>query len=897
MKVEGSYASIIKGVSQQAPADRLEGQHGEVVNLLSDPVRGLVRRNGMILDNAQYAEFTADAGDALNDSYSFRRFEYQDQGVTYDLIYRSRERVGTLSDAHLPALMVYKKDQAAPAFVPVVSDAGDSVWPLYEGGGISAVTSIGNYVLLAANAVAPSYNLLDQINSPSNLNSGVIWIKGGGYGRTYTVTARRASTGVQYVTSYTTPAATFPGVLDFTTAIDPSTPAYQQFINETQAAYDTAVNQWAAEASAAISPSGIAFNLAVQLNALFGGTEWGTNGAHLYSDNLSYVSVSDGGNGDFARAMLNTISGVSDLTDVAKLGKVVKVQPLDNTKEAYYLQAQADAAGPGGYQKVTWKEAAGVKQTPASILAFGRVYENTFYVASTPSLLTALVLTQTGDTIDVPQFAPSQTGDLETVPPPNFFGRRITMLSVFQNRLIIGSDGVVNASRVGDYLNFYRTTLLTIPADDAVEIFALGSEGDTLRQAVLYDRNLTLYGDKFHYVINGRVPLDAGAPNMSVQFSIKNTAGATPVGTGPFVFLLQEDGQLAATTLLQIQSGVYQDTPQLTDVSQQLRDYINGSPAEMVALTNPSMVFIRTEHFLKSQGAFPRARPWGMYLYQYLDGPDGQRLNAAFSAWEWSTALGTPIAISDSGTGDGILLYTVSFGVNQAGNKARGVLVLKASARPDPTGLPYLDGLSPAGTAETTGLWTPEAVPAVQARVYTSPGAAHSYSPVPAITDTDRFIGLENPEYTVGDGPAELVDPNRWTGVQGWYSDYVAALPTAFNDNLWTGLAFPAFVDLTNPFVRDRDGKAKTLGKLTLTKLRITTTRSAGFNASWTDYSGVRTAADYGGSYDRIDYKNTVWVGRDTKQVQIRLAAKDWYPLTINSIEWVGNWFSNTQRA
>lgn len=46
MIYEGTYPSLIQGVSQQTPQERLDGQLGAQVNMLSDPVNGLRRRTG-----------------------------------------------------------------------------------------------------------------------------------------------------------------------------------------------------------------------------------------------------------------------------------------------------------------------------------------------------------------------------------------------------------------------------------------------------------------------------------------------------------------------------------------------------------------------------------------------------------------------------------------------------------------------------------------------------------------------------------------------------------------------------------------------------------------------------------------------------------------------------------
>ena len=45
-KVSGAYPSLSRGVNQQPFEARLDGQHGEQVNMWSDPVHGLSRRRG-----------------------------------------------------------------------------------------------------------------------------------------------------------------------------------------------------------------------------------------------------------------------------------------------------------------------------------------------------------------------------------------------------------------------------------------------------------------------------------------------------------------------------------------------------------------------------------------------------------------------------------------------------------------------------------------------------------------------------------------------------------------------------------------------------------------------------------------------------------------------------------
>lgn len=893
MKVDGTYQSVIRGVSQQAPADRIEGQHGEAVNMVFDPVRGAVRRNGMVLENYKQYTFTEDPEKAIQDSLGYRVFSYRDGELDFHILYPSRPRTltpsGGFTDAHLDTLLVRPMPlYGSRDFVPVVRRAGDTALSYYDEHGISAITAVGSYVLMAANDRTPTYSAVDQVDGQPWSNTASIWVRGGAYARTYTVKAKRADTGADFSVSYTTPTSVYTGSLSFS-GINTSRPDATLKISQRQADYNTKVNQHVDAAARAIVPDAIAKELANRLNnAGFPG--WTTVGSHLVNSNVAWLEVDDGGNGEYIRGVLREARDTDDLPDVHRVGKVIRVKPRDGDDDAYYLKAEAKQDGSTNtYQEVVWREAAGVLQTPLDVFSIGRYAQGKFYWASSPEQL-QLLLDENGISVKVPQYEPSTSGDLDSNPTPSFFDRPISYLGVFQDRLLIGSGSVVTFSAQSDYFTWYRTTALTVPDSDPTEVTASGTEADTIRHGSLYDRNLILTGDKFVYTINGRENFTATKPNMSVQFSMVGAGGAAPAGLGKYVYLLKEDAQVGASRLMQIRSGPFQDSPVVDDVSKQLRDYVNGYPAEIVTLPSPNAVFVRTEYYAKSMHGFPRSRPWGLYLYQYLDAPDETRLFEAWGAWEWSTALGMPIGIADAGTGDALAVYTMAVGTDENGDRAISVMAHRVSVRPDPTGLPYLDGMRPAADAQSTGMLTPLALDDVRSVVYTAPSAVNSFQE-PDGTDEGRWGDVPHPHYTVGDAPPETIDGGRWTGVQGWILDYVAQYPGYPVNSLYTGTAFPAYIDLTNPFVRDREGKAVLEGRLTLTSLQVTTTRTAGLRAWWRDHDGYIQSSGFEDGYHRIRYSTTVWVGRETKDVQIRLEAINWWPLTINSIAWKGNWF------
>lgn len=887
MKTQDTYQSIIKGVSQQAPNERLEGQHAEQVNLISDPVNGLVRRNGMVLVHQQTA--TADPedspDDAIADGYSYRAFSFSLGRNYYDILYRSRPRVGAATSYHLPAIQAFTK-QGTVGFLPTFTDPLDTALTPYLDGGFSSMVVLGRLLLLSGNTVQPVLTETDKFGDFANQDKAVVYVKTGAYKRTYTIKAKNRSTGTTASVSYTTPSAAYPGTL-VVDDLDPSDPDYQKYLNDRIYGYENLQNQWTVTAAAAIVPSAIAEELRLLLVAA-GMTGWTRDDNYLYNPDIEYVVTSDDTGDTQILATHNEAESEQQLSPRHYNGKVVKVTPIKGSENSYYLEAVTD--GGVAFGEVTWRETAGTLVHIESMLAFATIEQEKFFIASNPDTLKAIVLAETGITIGTPDYADSHAGDT-SVPGfalPAFATRTIDMLAVFQDRLIVGSGNILRVSAQGDYLNFFRQSALTIPKNDATEMFANGTEGDTIHKAALYDRNMVFYGDSYHYVLTGRTAFDPENPAFAVQYKITGTGRSQPAQSGDKVIVLKEDTEMAACQVLQLSAGVWQDSPQVDNISKPLRSYVNGTPAEMVALTDPSILFVRTEHINRSQGAYPLARPFGLYTFSFMD-DNNQRAYESWSAWEWAAALGTTIGISSTVSGASIYLYTMAINDGPSA-KLRSILVQEASARTLPTGMPYLDGLQPA--ASPVGVLTPDADYRVQQAVRTVRDASFSVVP-PVADDNTRWTLRPTPAYSVGDAPPQAVDSLRWIGTHGWGADWLAQNPGKTLDGVWTGMHYVAFVDPTSPVMRNHEDKARLYGYLTLTKLKIATKQTGGI-AGYVSWNGSvkRNLYDDSG-YTQANQSYSLFVGKKSEEVQMRISSVEWHPLTITSIAWQGDWKNN----
>jgi hypothetical protein len=535
------------------------------------------------------------------------------------------------------------------------------------------------------------------------------------------------------------------------------------------------------------------------------------------------------------RGVANSVRSVDQLTTIHKIGKVVKVQ-AERSEDSFYMKAiPADNASV--YGKVTWVEGAGEIQTVKTGILMGSRIGDNFALASTSAKLTALI------GVAAPDFTPSSVGDGFSSPPPFFIGRRITYLGVFQDRLIVGCGAVVRASRTSDYLNFFRTSLLTVVADDSLEMLSQGSEDDTLRHGVLYDRDLVLFGDKRQYAISGRNTLTPTSANMPVMSSHADAAGAKPLAVGGFIFF-GKAGE-GSSEIDQMQPGLNVESPEAFSASTQVNTFLSGKVIELADHAKPKHLFVRTTGHRN-----------GIFVFTYLDQAGQSRGQDAWHKWTFNTG---PV-IGMQRTADGLLVFHLRV--------LDGKVLYVADRVPLAATLstvPYLDS------------WRPE-------------------SAMGQVTDTsqgDLYVAADNSSirYFMGDTLARK-------------AVFKAEFPDA--TGLTVGWGYETAFTPTNPYVRDRNDKAITTGQLTITRVIPTIKQSSGFWATLTarrkttdqEYNArvVGDPTNVVGQEVVTTMDQPVPIGQETRDYTLRFRARRWLPLTFTGLQWIGQYFNRAPR-
>lgn len=854
VKVSGSYESVVRGVSQQVPQDRLSGQHHAQVNMVSDPVRGLARRHPSVLqDEALLSSPASFMAALLNDTRRHKASTFFVNGTEYDLVHRTEPDTFAMGKPGFGWCF----DKAARQFIPIVYNTGDATLDALVAGGVSATVNVGRFLFLAGNTITPTYTAVDEHGAAANKRKMAVWVRGGAYSRNFKVTLTKAD-GTKIVGEYKTVSASYQGTLD-TSDILATDPEYQKKVNDRVNAYNGQVTLWIGTSAADITPENIAQKIVDDLVAqsVTASRYEGT----VVIDDAAFIDVAaeDGGDGSLIRAVGNKVSNLDLMSAFHFVGKVVKVEP-ERSGEGIYLKAFPKDEVSTGFTEVVWKEAAGYKMTPTVVFCLATVHAGSLYIAGSPAGLAAL----TG--LTVPAYASNEVGDQLSTPAPDMFGKKINYLGLFQDRLVIGSGATLLFSRPGDYFNWFRLSAVTVGDGDPWEGYALGAEDDVIRYSVLYDRNLFLYGDRFQYSVNGRQMFSAKTASIVIAGAYADATDAAPVTAGNFLYFAKhvgEDDQTKRTSLHQLQPGVVADSPEPFELSQPLDDYLAGKPVEIASLTAPNMLLLRTD-----------ADRNGVYTYSYLDAAGGsERLFDSWSRWQWDSAVGNIIGLSTYK--GGILVYTLRSGTKVDGTQGIWVACERFVRDSALATLPYADSLRPA-TSVTT--------PATDAYIHPTSSFAASAC-IAVASGTNRLLG------------------NTLDNLASFLTSYSADLPVSY-----VGIQYPAYVTPTNPYTRDRNGKAILTGRLTLGRVMVSVADTSGMAVVVTDIGGDRTSLDFSGfilgsppsligTQPIVTTQLSAVIGKEIRECTYTLKAKKWLPLTVTAIEWVGQVFNNVRRA
>lgn len=596
--INHTLANIAGGVSEQFEEARFETQVEEMENCIPNIARGIVRRNPIqgLITTMIRNPVTGDITYNNPSSYSdwFIHSYLRGDGYKYVIMIGKKSTsptetgckalIGKLSPPGEVSMWEYVSLDSYTYFtIPSTSKPKDC---------FEAVT-VGDFTFIInkTKTIAKSATVDGTVDS--HLTTGVYWIK---------------------KTSNTT------------TKSDPSSggsiiEGYKYTLNGTSS---TAIKNTIDSSSDLLRGEQLASNLATALGYTSSGpvvykTGLGSSTTWEWSD--SYGNEASFGFKGKAKALTDLPVNLP----VALNGLIVNITGgTDDQFDDFYLK----------YENQTWTETLkpGMANTlDASTMphVFVRGSDNNFYVKS---YTTSELSTVPGLNTTTLGWKKRTVGNEDTAPDPTFIGKKASEIIFYKNRLgIIAGDSVV-FSELGEYGNFYNTTVRSIPDTDTIDLTVASTTVANIFAAVSTSSALVLFSDTAQYVVTSTGVLSPTTAQIEVASRYNVSTICKPLGLGNRIFFITTSGNNSQLYAYQLNEG------QLPTNAIQLSSHVpNYLPSSIEKIEGHSIL-----GYLILKG------PNSNYLYLVNIADNGQQLTqVAFHKWKFTDRIGN-ISILDN---------------------------------------------------------------------------------------------------------------------------------------------------------------------------------------------------------------------------------------------------------
>lgn len=946
MKVTGSYAKITGGVSEQDPYSRVEGQVTEQVNLLTDPLRGLVRRHGSEIVGFSEIEAGTDPTDAKRVCSTYRNFNFTMDNTEYILGYRNKN-LGTELEKKLPPYLVSRHrytdggDAQALEVDHIGVKSGQDALDIAVQG-FSAVTNIGKFLLLAPNDTPVSFTSQPVPDSYKNL--GTVWVRAGTYSKEYTLIFNY--NGTQHTVKYKTNPSSFPVGMD-TSKITWGSDKYNQVVNSLTAVYNGASAQYIGEAAAKIQPQYIAAQLARLIyiaigkgsenNADIGGgeaivndivipsangetvTQWVTP-SHKTQDIWS-VGVVNGRSVKVPWGMPYNISGKTVQQSEGYIltglepGIEFQVSLDEGQNESMYTVQKAVSdlkyLSPMHYAgAVVQIKPTASKENIAGVYyraygvgndeidgVFKAVYWEECTIDEVVPEFVFLIATVYNDTLyvakDPEKLQTLLDADGASIEVPEFIPRSVGDVD--------SSPIPAFAGQKITYMGTFQDRLMIISGN----VLNFSRSGDYFNffsksvQKVVNEDPVEIYptgseGDVMYSAVSsGKNFLIFG---NGWQYLLSGSVVLTPTNSDAVMKLSAFNND---NTVQPVASGNYCFYVQVGEFGTSLQEipvaYLTDSPSTDNASS-------QLQHYIKGDVQFLEAGTNpntvviktngysnGFYVMRYEDAPQqgGHVVNSWFKI-EYNEAMGYPLTLRvNRGR---IVVDFLRYYKSSETEYAFLRVTESFSLDTDNDSIPYIDS------------WCKWGEP--------------KYSKWKEVFSSDGYVTEETASFAYAKGDYWLMgirfnldylpkDP-VWDGSK--YIVDTGTLPTL--DNLYAGFNFDTYVEPTNPYLRNAEGVASRNGRLITGMIKVYCADSGSCELIRMNQYGenkkvlrkkegtLRITSDYKLGQDPVgDVVLSGYVGKEVTLYTYRIQGTAWYPLNITKIDWTGQYFNNQGRV
>ena len=319
------------------------------------------------------------------------------------------------------------------------------------------------------------------------------------------------------------------------------------------------------------------------------------------SDNVEFeISAFDSKSGSALGVVYKEVDSISDLPKIAPNDFKVKVRGnVEDNEDDFYVKFETDS-GTSEISNGGWVEDVGFDE----------------FIELDNTTLPYTMVNTLPNTFDLvaATWNKKQVGDLNTNPFPSFFSgtnttgdRKISSLFFFKNRLGFLSEGSVIMSEVGEYFNFFRTTVRSLLDSDPIDVNVASKRVTKLSSAVGFQENLILFAKRGQFVLRGGELLTPKTVSITPITNYESDTSTTPLELGSYLYFPFTRGSFSGMREFTVNAST--DNYDSAEITAHVPQYIPSNILDMAGSTAENLIC------LVSNKTSDETR--NMYVYKY----------------------------------------------------------------------------------------------------------------------------------------------------------------------------------------------------------------------------------------------------------------------------------------
>lgn len=185
-------------------------------------------------------------------------------------------------------------------------------------------------------------------------------------------------------------------------------------------------------------------------------------------------------------------------------------------------------------------------------------------------------------------------GDDDSAPFPSFVERTLGGLFFYRNRLAFLSGENVVMSEVGEFFNFFLTTVTTLVDSDVIDVAASHTRSNILEHAAVFSGGLLLFSEQAQFVLEHDAVLSNATVSIKPVTEFEASMRVAPVSSGKTVFFATERGAFGGVREYFTMPDA-SDQNDAADVTAHVPRYIEGRIRSLTCSTNEDILLVLSE--------------------------------------------------------------------------------------------------------------------------------------------------------------------------------------------------------------------------------------------------------------------------------------------------------------